>query len=78
MLSGVSCCPSIKCVDDSAEAPCWGDVYVVDEDYDGDDYYWVHACEGHADVRMGVPYRPAPTKYLAKAARAAYSEASRS
>ncbi len=37
---------------------CWGDVTVVDEDSCGDDHYWVHACEGHADMRDGGKYVP--------------------
>jgi hypothetical protein len=29
------------------EMPCWGNVEVIDEEYDGEDCYWIHACEGH-------------------------------
>lgn len=35
------------------DKPCWGDVEVVDEEYDGDDYWWIHECEGHRGTRDG-------------------------
>lgn len=39
--------------------PCWGDVEVIDEEYTDDDYWWIHACEGHANG-YGGPYIPEP------------------
>lgn len=33
--------------------PCWGDVKVVDEVSTGDDWIYVYACEGHADIASG-------------------------
>lgn len=39
--------------------PCWGDVRVVDEEYtdDGEDYWWIHECEGHLGNREGEHYK---------------------
>lgn len=65
--------PSACCGDDCFrygwdETPCWGDVEVIDEIYDGEDsWYWIHACQGH--IRMWYEhadydnkYRPEPDK----------------
>ena len=30
--------------------PCWGDVEVVDEITFGDDWAWIHSCQGHHDM----------------------------
>ena len=39
--------------------PCWGDVHIVSEEYDGEDYYWVHECEGHSGCfDGGKKYKP--------------------
>lgn len=40
--------------------PCWGEIRAVDEDYYGDEWYWVHACEGHAGCNSGHPYESGP------------------
>lgn len=37
--------------------PCWGDVEVVDEIESGDDWWWIHSCQGHMDERDGGKYR---------------------
>ena len=37
--------------------PCWGHRYVVEELAVGEDCIWIYACEGHADVWDGEPYR---------------------
>jgi len=37
--------------------PCWGEVSVVGEDSMGDDWYWIHACEGHSDYYDHGPYK---------------------
>lgn len=54
------CCRGVDCVllDAYDDQPCWGQVTVVDEDYTEDDWWWVHACEGHAQHRDGVTYIP--------------------
>jgi hypothetical protein len=42
--------------------PCWGKVELMDEVAVGDEYLWLHACQGHADVYCGDgPYKPVPT-----------------
>lgn len=39
--------------------PCWGEVNVYAADYDGEDEYERHACEGHSEARAGLNgYRP--------------------
>jgi len=30
------------------EEPCWGEVHAVDEETFGDDWSWIHGCEGHS------------------------------
>jgi hypothetical protein len=45
--------------------PCWGPVEAIDEqpyaDEDGaEDWYWVHACQGHINVYEGGKYTPDP------------------
>lgn len=37
-------------IDDDKYGPCWGDVEVICEEGGGDDYYWVHGCQGHKDM----------------------------
>jgi hypothetical protein len=29
--------------------PCWGDVFVAAEEGCGDDWWWIHECQGHED-----------------------------
>ena len=48
-----ACCGDdcwIHNIGDERYLPCWGDVEVVGEEGGGDDYYWVHACQGHKDM----------------------------
>lgn len=40
------------------EQPCWGSIDAMDEVEMGDDYIWVHACDGHAPEWMGGEYLP--------------------
>jgi hypothetical protein len=35
---------------DNPDQPCWGQVMVVDEAGSVENHWWVHACEGHADL----------------------------
>ena len=45
------CCVDGDCymLDSEENEPCWGQVTVVAKEYtDDDDYWWIHACEGHA------------------------------
>lgn len=57
-----SCCDEwcqFRGVDD--EEPCWGEVTVVDEEWNDDgDWWWIHACEGHAPLQSGDQYRQRP------------------
>lgn len=47
----------------SDEGPCWGEVRAVAEDcWDEGDYFWVHACEGHAYFHVAGKYIPRPEK----------------
>ena len=40
------------------DEPCYGKVDAVDEISDGEDYYWVHSCEGHVDcLTESGPYK---------------------
>lgn len=50
------CCPGLHCYHGNEAEPCWGQTEVVDEINWGDDWGWVHACEGHA--RWEGPYTP--------------------
>lgn len=50
-------CDLLDCYDDQ---PCWGEVDVIDEDWTEDDWWWVHACEGHRLYREGTAYIPEP------------------
>lgn len=52
-----SCCSTDCCFADPAE-PCYGETHMTEEG-GGDDYYYLHSCEGHVDVmyRDG-PYKP--------------------
>jgi hypothetical protein len=52
-----TCCPDTHCNHDSQDQPCWGNVEVRGESDWGDDWSWIHACEGHADSCEGGPYR---------------------
>ena len=36
--------------------PCWGDITVSDEIYDGNDWSWIHVCSGHYEVWDGGNY----------------------
>lgn len=39
------------------DQPCWGQVTVVDCEYDGDGgEIFIHCCEGHEDMTMGGGY----------------------
>jgi hypothetical protein len=50
-------CCNEDCYAIDNEEPCWGDTQAIDEEYYGDDdYYWVHACEGHQDKYHGGDY----------------------
>lgn len=50
-------CCGLACTWGTPEEPCWGDVVVVDEEALGDDdWFWVHACEGHVDRHIGLSY----------------------
>ena len=40
------------------EEPCWGDVTCIDETWDDEDAYWVHACDGHQPAYEGGKYKP--------------------
>lgn len=45
-----SCCLGGSCfAEDSPfqKGTCWGGCQVEAEEYSDDDYWWVHACEGH-------------------------------
>lgn len=44
-------------LDTRKDESCWGFVQPVEEVYDEDNYYWVHACEGHNLVNYGGKYR---------------------
>lgn len=57
-----TCCGSDCFADGNEEdEPCWGPVRVIEEEYSGDDWYWVHACEGHKeDYIIGGAYIPEP------------------
>jgi hypothetical protein len=45
------------------DEPCWGEVEVIEEEMDGDDWWWIHACQGHLDCYCNPDgkYRPEPT-----------------
>lgn len=51
-------CCNADCHLGTVTEPCWGEVEVVDEEYDEQDYYWVHACQGHKILWDGIPYVP--------------------
>lgn len=55
------CCGS-ECYtgEDNPDEPCWGSVTVVDEEYNDDDYWWIHACTGHEPAYYGGKYKPEP------------------
>lgn len=44
------CCKDVDCLYENDVTPCWGQVTVVDESYSDDDWWWIHACEGHSDM----------------------------
>lgn len=46
---------------------CWGEVGVVDEEWGGDDYYWIHRCEGHTGTYLYGKYIPPPEGFAARA-----------
>jgi len=53
-------CIYLDCDDDQ---PCWGQVEVVEEEYNEDYSYcwWVYVCEGHIDIHDGMgTYIPKP------------------
>ena len=55
------CCRGVHCWmagSSTAEHPCWGSVRAIEEDGDGEDWWWIHGCEGHADYPAGT-YRSA-------------------
>lgn len=42
------------------EKPCWGEAGPFDEiSYDGEDWYWIHRCQGHTDDDVNA-YTPEP------------------
>ena len=44
------CCGDDCYAIDNEEEVCWGEVSVIgSESFTDDDYYWVHACEGHVE-----------------------------
>lgn len=43
-------CGNKECYFDSEEQPCWGQTKIVDESSIEDDFWWVHACEGHIKI----------------------------
>lgn len=48
------CCPGLQCHSGySRQRPCWGQTTVVDE-WGSEETYWVHACEGHAEIVCAV------------------------
>ena len=49
MESRVADCCGASCFgkDSDPLQPCYGEVVVIDEEYNDDDYWWVHACQGH-------------------------------
>jgi hypothetical protein len=49
-------CCGADCDLGTPQKPCWGNVKVVDELYTEDDYVWIHACEGHQNIRDGGLY----------------------
>ena len=52
-----SCCGSDCGWADTEGEPCWGEIDVIEEVFDG---VWVHACTGHHDVYDGGVYKPKP------------------
>lgn len=53
-----TCCPEADCYLFGTDAePCWGQVAVVAEEYNEDDCWWIHACEGHEDYYYHSTYR---------------------
>ena len=53
-------CPTcgVDCAYLNTEYPCWGEVYATDEIAYGDDYQWIHECEGHNGCFSGGKYKP--------------------
>ena len=49
-------CCNADCHLGTETEPCWGEVEVVDEEYDEQDSYWVHACQGHKGLWEHLPY----------------------
>lgn len=48
------CCSTTDCnYLSTPNQPCWGQVECVEDYFENDDHYWVHACEGH---RGGTKY----------------------
>jgi hypothetical protein len=41
----------------SSDEPCWGEVEVVGEEYNDEDYWWIHACQGHLYIDWGEKYK---------------------
>lgn len=41
------------------QQPCWGDIDVIDEEYDDENHWWIHGCQGHTNGYAG-PYVPKP------------------
>jgi hypothetical protein len=58
-------CCGADCVyeyDQAKYGQCWGRVQAVDEEYDDEDHWFVHACEGHYEMYPGSD----ATKYRAQ------------
>jgi len=51
-----SCGAGCPYEDKNSDEPCWGPVHAVDEIYSEDDWWWIHACEGHHDKADGGEY----------------------
>ena len=57
----IPCCGSDSCwahYEQDERGPCWGQVQAIDEDQWGDEWEWIHGCEGHPE-RWGA-YVPPP------------------
>jgi len=68
------CCAPGHCVaHDTASEPCYGQVDVIDREYDDEGgYTWIHACEGHA--RWPGPYQTPPSSHASAETSASRAE----
>lgn len=51
------CCDS-DCDFGRKNEQCWGQIRAVDEEWIEKDFYWIHACAGHAGIIFGREYIP--------------------